>query len=129
VRWTADVEPKAYCADAAIHSEPFSSSTKSGLTLQPGETLITRQPHVLTEVLAAYPVDACRAHRTGTVVLHVEISEAGTVAQVEVVQSAGADLDEAAVAALWKFRFSPACSSGGVPMRTRIVYKYAFKLP
>jgi TonB family protein len=86
-------------------------------------------PHVLREVLAAYPHQPCVEGREGEVVMRVHVSADGSVTDVDVVRSAGPDFDAAAVDALERFQFSPACLATGKPAPVRIIYKYSFRGP
>jgi protein TonB len=61
----------------------------------------------------AYPPEALRAGWQGRVVLRVLVSEVGTVTAVSVETSSGYRvLDEAAMAAMRSWRFTPAARSG-----------------
>jgi protein TonB len=106
-----------YCADAAAgppqpaeYSPPF-----------------VRVPHVVREVLAAYPLQACLDRREGDVVLSVYVAPDGAVRRVRVVTSAGPDFDAAAVEALRRFSFSPACLATGKSAPVLITYQYKFR--
>ena len=61
-------------------------------------------------------------------ILKVSIDEAGAVRKVTVVQSAGHGFDDSATEALYRFKFSPACSTLGRPMAVQILYRYQFRL-
>lgn len=63
---------------------------------------------------------------SGTVRLRVGIDETGRVKEVKVIKRAGYGLDEAAVKAMWRFRFSPALGQDGKPVPFRINYDYIF---
>jgi len=89
---------------------------------------ITEEPSVLKEVKAEMPETAKRAGIQGTIVLKVEVTKAGTVRKVKVVKGLGYGLDEAAVAAMKKFRFRPA-KKGGKPVDYTISrFYYVFEL-
>jgi protein TonB len=61
----------------------------------------------------AYPAEAMRRGIQGNVTLRVEVSRAGLPTQVLVLASSGHhDLDDAAVAAVQKWRFVPASRGG-----------------
>jgi len=57
-------------------------------------------PVLVTKVDPEYPEAASRVYRTGKVVLSFTVQVSGAVTDIEVVQSAGPDLDTAAVQAL-----------------------------
>lgn len=83
-------------------------------------------PEVLTHVDAVYPADAGQAH--ADVVLFVTVDKEGRVDSVEVVQSGGKTLDEAAVVAMRQWRFRPAMR-GGAPIAARIKVPFHFSPP
>lgn len=84
-------------------------------------------PKLVTFVEAEYPPDEKAAGKQATVVLQVGIAVDGTVAAVAIVESAGKAFDDAALAAVKKFVFSPA-KRDGKPIPVRIVYRYAFEI-
>ena len=94
------------------------------------EAYIATQPHAIYKVDGAdvYPPDALALGLEGTVSLSVGISETGAVVEVRVLKRAGHKFDEAATQALRKFRFSPALTSDGRAVPTRITYSYKFSL-
>jgi len=66
-------------------------------------------PQILSQVQPTYPEAARQASITGTVVLKVQILEDGCAGDVSVKQSSGNELlDDSAVAAVYKWRFTPA---------------------
>lgn len=71
-------------------------------------------PVLVTKVEPEYPEAARRAYRTGKVVLSFTVQPSGSVTDVEVVQSAGPELDSAAIAAVSRWRYEPA-TEGGKP--------------
>ena len=74
----------------------------------------TSPPVLVTKVDPEYPEAASRVYRTGKVVLSFTVQVSGAVTDIEVVQSAGPDLDTAAVQAVSRWRYEPA-TEGGVP--------------
>jgi protein TonB len=61
----------------------------------------------------AYPAEAEMRGQHGAVVVVIHVSENGVAASVDVVESSGvAVLDQAAVAAVRKWRFHPAMQAG-----------------
>ena len=94
------------------------------------EAYIATQPRVIYKVDGAdvYPADALALGLEGTVSLSVGINEKGAVVEVRVLKRAGHKFDEAATQALRKFRFSPALTSDGRAVPTRITYSYKFSL-
>lgn len=87
--------------------------------------VLTKPPALLRQVEAPYPPDAAAQQLEGTVVMFIDISETGTVTNVEVTQPAGHGFDEAAVEAVKQFQFEPA-EVDNVPAPVRIQYAYQF---
>ncbi len=88
---------------------------------------LTRAPELTTFVEATYPDAERDAGREATVILQLDIGADGAVTGATVVTSAGPAFDEAALAAVRAFVFTPA-EIDGVPAPVRIEYAYAFKL-
>ena len=84
-------------------------------------------PSLIERVAAPYPAEALRAGLSGTVVLELDVDDKGAVGNVSVKTPAGHGFDEAATAAVQKFRFAPA-TSGGAPVAAHVTYAYTFKL-
>ena len=103
------------------------TSTASSAAQSSSDTLV--QPPKLTRfVEAAYPADALSEGREAQVLLRVTVDAQGGVSDAEVVEPAGHGFDEAALAAVKQFAFSPA-TRGGVPFPARILYTYSFSRP
>jgi TonB family protein len=81
------------------------------------------------EEKALYPVEALQLGIGGQVMLRVGISRQGTIHSVRVVRRAGHGFDEAAVKAMWKFRFTPCRTKQGDAVDCLITYKYSFVPP
>ena len=76
-------------------------------------------PEVETHVDAHYPDSAREKRAHGDVSLTLTVDADGKVSKVEVTQSGGADLDEAAIFAARQWTFRPA-TKGGKPVASRI---------
>jgi TonB family protein len=87
--------------------------------------VLTKAPVLKRQVEAQYPAEALAQQLEGTVVMLIDISEAGAVTDVQVTQPAGHGFDEAAVAAVRQFEFEPA-EVDNVPAPVRIEYSYQF---
>lgn len=85
-------------------------------------------PLVLSRVDARYPSDALLARRGGQVTLTVVVLSDGSVGEVEVSASAGAELDQAAVIAVRQWRFTPAMR-GGLAVASKIRVPFSFTPP
>ena len=75
----------------------------------------------------AYPPDAREDGVEADVPMEIVVSGAGAVESARVVQRAGHGLDEAALAAVRRFRFTPA-SKDGRPVRVRMRWTMQFRL-
>jgi TonB family protein len=122
-------------AGAQTPSEPSAPGTAStipdGAAAPPGTNApsgpVVTPPQLQRFVDAPYPPEAKAAGITGDVILNLVVGADGSVKSVAVVRGAGHGFDEAAVAAAEQFVFSPALRDG-VPVATRIPYKYSFTL-
>ncbi len=85
-------------------------------------------PDVIQHVDAIYPASALTDRKHADVVLAVTVDADGHVSKVDVLQSGGADLDEAAVVAARQWTFVPAMR-GGKPVASRIRVPFHFAPP
>jgi protein TonB len=74
---------------------------------------------------AAYPDEARRLRLAGTVTVEMTVTQAGEPREVRVVQSAGAILDAAVLAAVRTWRFKPA-EKDGIPVVARWQFRHTF---
>lgn len=110
----------AQAQDTRNDETPPSEDTEEPLPL-------VKNPELLEYVQAPYPEQAKIEEREGTVLLLIEIDEAGDVSYIEVLESAGTDFDTAATEAAWNFVFSPAEDANG-PTPVQIEFSYGFIL-
>lgn len=90
--------------------------------------VLTKAPAIVHSVEAVYPPEAAKARISATVMLTVDIGADGAVTDAQVTEPAGHGFDEAALAALKQFQFSPA-EIDGKPAPVRIQYAYHFNAP
>jgi TonB family protein len=83
------------------------------------------KPPKLSHFVEAERPASLGADERADVVLAIDVDEHGQVTEVAVVTSAGAELDQAAMAAARRFTFEPA-EAGGKPVPVRITYAYHF---
>jgi TonB family protein len=99
------------------------------LALVAGRAVADDAPQVTKPPKLAHFVDAVRPpgteDRSAVVVLAIDITDTGQVGDVRVTQSAGAELDAAALAAARQFVFEPA-EIDGQPGPVTITYSYKF---
>ncbi len=87
-------------------------------------------PAVIQHVDAVYPPSALADRKHSDVVLAVTVDADGHVSKVDVVQSGGGDLDEAAVVAARQWTFVPAMRGGkAVASRIRVPFHFAPPAP
>lgn len=91
------------------------------------DAVITRAPELIELVPADYPEAEREAGREATVTIQITIAATGAVEDAVITESAGELFDAAALAAVRRFRFSPA-EIDGVPAAVRILYAYRFTL-
>ncbi len=84
-------------------------------------------PAITTYVQAEYPQAARQAGREAAVDLEIVIGTDGLVRDARVVTPVGDGFDDAALAAVRQFVFTPA-TKDGQPVAARIQYRYTFKL-
>ncbi|WNG41955.1 TonB family protein [Archangium violaceum] len=89
--------------------------------------VLTKAPELLHFVEAVYPPEAAAIGKTASVEMLVTIDEKGAVSDAQVVTPVGDGFDEAALAAVRQFQFSPA-EVDGVPAPIQIQYVYNFVL-
>lgn len=88
---------------------------------------LTRPPELLSFVEAPYPEAAAREGKTAQVRLLVTLDADGAVVDATIPEPSGDGFDEAAVAAVRQFKFSPA-EVDGVPAPIQLEYVYNFAL-
>jgi iron complex outermembrane receptor protein len=94
---------------------------------EPAAPVVT-PPEVVERVEAVYPPAELAARRAGQVVLVVTVAADGSVSDVQVAESGGAELDAAAEAAIRQWKFTPA-RRGDVAIVSRIRVPFVFALP
>jgi protein TonB len=87
---------------------------------------IDAPPRIATVVKPTYPPLALKARIGGIVVLRVLVSEKGLPLEIQVARKAPAGLDDAAVAAVKRWTFTPALKDG-VPVRTWLMVPIPFE--
>ena len=87
-------------------------------------------PTVLTHVDAEYPSSALAKHEHADVVVAATVDVDGHVSKTAVLQSGGADLDEAAIIAVRQWTFAPAQRRGvAIASRIRVPFHFAPPAP
>jgi TonB family protein len=88
---------------------------------------LTKAPKLVKFVEAPYPEAEKAAGKAASVTLEIAVSETGVVTAAQVVGSAGAAFDAAALAAVQQFVFEPA-EIDDKPSPVKITYRYDFVL-
>jgi TonB family protein len=85
-------------------------------------------PKVVTKEAPIYPMSARDQHQQGSVTLFVVIETDGSLQNATVIQTAGKDLDEAALTAVKQWRYNPAmCANTPIPTETEITVNFALR--
>jgi protein TonB len=84
-------------------------------------------PGIERMVMPEYPREARRLGKEGIVLLKLHLDAEGVVESVEVLETPGYGLDEAAREAVLRSRFHPA-TVGGVPVACRAILPVNFRL-
>ena len=93
-----------------------------------GGALTQRQPKYWKNPAPSYPMEARKLGQEGLVVLVVDVDPRGNPSQVKVKQSAGySSLDEAALKAVYRWKFSPA-QIGKLPIESKAEVPIRFRL-
>src|SRR5690242_1062266 len=103
----------------------ISASTAWAQAPPPAEV---KPPVVMQHVDAVYPPSALSERKHADVVLAVTVDADGHVSKVDVLESGGADLDEAATIAARQWTFVPAMR-GDKPVASRIKVPFHFAPP
>ncbi|MBV71041.1 MAG: hypothetical protein CMH52_06780 [Myxococcales bacterium] len=88
---------------------------------------LTKAPSVTEFIDATYPLDAKAQGIEAKVTVAFTVTTNGTAEDIEVIESAGDAFDQAAIAAVKRFKFSPAEVDGEIAP-VRIQYTYNFTL-
>jgi len=88
---------------------------------------LTKPPRLIYQIPPVYPEAARAERRQGTSVLRITIDDEGYVSRLDVLQSAGLDLDYAAMGAVANYVFEPA-EVDDIPAPIQVDYKQAFVL-
>ena len=94
-----------------------------------GRGVPVKPPRLLREVAPVYPASARNSGATGVVTVRILVSADGSVEDVAVVGSSGnSAMDNSVVAAVNKWRFSPAKDKYGQNARCRVTRAVSFNL-
>lgn len=91
------------------------------------EYLVTQMPRPLNEFRIPYPPEARAQNIEGVVVMDILVDEAGVVREATLLEGPGYGLNEAALEAIKRFKFSPALIDQK-PVAVRMRYGYRFIL-
>lgn len=88
---------------------------------------VSSPARLLSSVAASYPAAARAGELEADVAVEILLDTAGNVLEARVVKPAGSGFDESAVAAVRRYRFSPAVREGR-PVRVRMRWSVQFRL-
>lgn len=90
--------------------------------------LIEARPDYLSNPAPAYPLEARRMKQEGIVILTADVDRMGNPEQINIKKSSGfSRLDQAAIKAVWKWKFSPA-KIGDLPVNSTVEIPVRFLL-
>jgi TonB family protein len=115
-------------AGAAVLAIGVAAVCSSAAWAQAPSAAEVKPPAVVQHVDAVYPASALAERKHADVVLTVTVDADGHVSKVDVAQSGGPDLDEAAVVAARQWTFVPAMR-GDKPVASRIRIPFHFAPP
>lgn len=115
------------CLLSSVPAAAYEGATRKEVDGGVHIPVLTKPPALLEFVQADYPPEAAQAGKTASVRLLVTIAADGRVAEAKVIEPVGDGFDEAALAAVKKFTFSPA-EVDNVPAPVAIEYVYNFVL-
>jgi len=118
--------PVRFRLDRQIYGAQLPAGMGGNEIFQIAEGGITA-PRIISRVEPTYTEEARTGKVSGTVVLFAEISSAGTVENVVVLNKLGKGLDEMAVRAIKQWKFSPAVKDGR-PVAVMITIEMNFSL-
>lgn len=112
----AEIERRdTFYSGRATHADGVLSDTAPGVTA----------PRLLVEVKPDYSVEAMRQSRQGFVELEAVVVPDGSADRITVTKSLDLDLDQAAVAALRHWKFTPGRTNlGPVPVLVNVEFKF-----
>lgn len=109
----------------ASQTPPSHGGGGDGLPVAADELLVTEMPALQSEVRTPYPEEARSRGIQGAVKMDLLIDENGVVRDVRLLEGPGYGLNEAALAAVRAFRFSPAkVVEKSVAVRVRYSYRF-----
>lgn len=85
-------------------------------------------PKARNRVSVRYTKEALDKNVSGAIVLRLSISKTGKVLAAKLIEGLGHGLDENAIAAALKLRFSPARRANGTPFRAAILYRFKLRI-
>jgi TonB family protein len=92
--------------------------------------VLTKAPELVHFVEAVYPTEAAQAGKTAAVEMLITIDEKGQVSDAQVTTPVGEGFDEAALAAVRQFQFTPAEVDGApAPIQIQYVYNFVLQAP
>lgn len=126
---SASTAPKVPPIGSSVAPKASTRRDQATVAAPPAEAIFGSDdgPKFNRRVRTRYPRAAIRARIAGTVVLRLTIDSRGRLNEIEVVTSAGQDLDEAAIRAVRASTFHPALRDG-LPVASRAILPIRFKL-
>ncbi len=111
----------------APDNEKLKSTDADSLPIPTDEYLVSKMPSVRSRIKIPYPPQAKEGRIAGLVVMELLIDAQGRVREAKLIRGPGSGLNEAALAAIKQFQFSPA-EVDGKPVAVRTQFTYEFIL-
>lgn len=112
-----------------VGNNPGEPPAGAGVGTASAPPKVLKPPQLLHKVEPAYPEKARRENLEGKVVIRLEVTKNGSVAQATIEQSSGQqELDNSALAAVKKWRFVPAKDAANAPIRSFTTVPVVFTL-
>jgi protein TonB len=93
------------------------------------EESVAEWPEAYFKPEPEYPEIARRMGIGGKVLVRISIDRKGNVKSARVIEKVGYGMDEAAVKAVWRYKWKPAKRADGEPVDIVITHSFLFKLP
>jgi iron complex outermembrane recepter protein len=122
---TPSIRPAGRHLALALAAAQLAMPARTSAQAPPPEV---RPPRLVQRTEAAYPPAALAQRREADVTVEVTVDASGHVTDPKVIQSGGQEFDDAALAAVAQWVFTPAEESGQ-PVAARIRVPFAFRLP
>ena len=111
-----------------MDDKKLNADDPDALPIPTDEYLISKMPKLISDIKIPYPIEAKKQGITGQVVMDILIDQNGSVREAKIVRGLGAGLTEAAMKAIYSFKFEPAfVSNQKVAVRIRYAINFVLE--